>query len=89
MFMGMGEHSMAENTPTGEREKKTLTQKLSWKERLEEHKGAGYGAMIGAVGGAAAAGPLAPLGAAIGGAVGGGIGGLIDLKWRHSKKKEE
>ena len=80
---------MTEKDTSSELEKKTLTQKLSWRERLEEHKGAGYGAMIGAVGGAVAAGPFAPIGAAIGGAVGGGLGSLVDLKWRHSKKKEE
>ena len=79
---------MEENNTSYQPEKKTLAQKLSWKERFDDHKGAGYGAMIGAVGGAVIAGPLAPFGAAIGGAVGGGLGSLADLKWRRSKKKE-
>ena len=61
-------------------------QKLTLKERIEEHKMAGYGAMIGAVSGAAV---LGPIGAAIGGAVGGGVGSLIDHKFRHKHEAEK
>ena len=55
-------------------------EKLTLKERIDEHKMAGYGAMVGAVSGAVV---LGPIGAAIGGAVGGGVGSLIDHKFRH------
>ena len=58
---------------------------LTLKERIEEHKMAGYGAMIGAVAGAAA---LGPLGAAIGGGLGGGVGSLIDHKFRRKNTPE-
>ena len=59
--------------------------KLTLKERIDEHKMAGYGAMAGAVAGAAV---LGPLGAAIGGAVGGGVGSLIDHKFRRKNTPE-
>lgn len=66
---------------------KTVQEKLSWRERFQANKGAGYGAMVGAVAGAVVAGPLAPVGAAIGGAIGGGPGSLYDRKFRQTKEK--
>jgi len=66
-------------------EQRQAEKHVSFKDRINVHRGAGYGAMVGAIAGAIVMGPLAPLGAIIGGAVGGGIGSLIDQKFRRKR----